>query len=188
MFTRISLTGVVTAALAAFGVAGCGEPPTGAGAPQGQFAPAGLVSSTMRGTGGMGPGTPTFDGIERQWFDIDVGVSGGVASGRMEYIDSSFVKPEDGNYPHFVVGPERPGTSILSFAPTSETCATFEGVGYLINTGELLAFRVEACDMGTPGVGLDTFGIEVPQRLITHGGIYRAGPFPLVYGELTASF
>jgi hypothetical protein len=190
MITRVPLAAVVTAALAAFGVAGCSDSPTATGAlAQGRpsFATTAFVINAMRGTGGMGPGTPTFDGIERQWFDIDVGASGGMPYGRMEYIDSGFVKPEDGNHPHFVVGPQWPGTAILSFVPTSATCVAFEGVGYLRNTGELLGFRAEACDNGAPGAGLDTFGIEVPQRLLTHGGVYRAGPFFLVYGELTAA-
>jgi len=132
----------------------------------------------------MGPGIPTYYGIERQWFDFDV--SGGPPSGRLDYIDSAFVK-SDGHYPHLVVGAQYPGTAITSFTPTSDNCAEFTGVGYLINTGESLAFLIEACDNAQPGVGFDTFGITVPQRILDVGTFYSAGPFPLVYGELTAA-
>ena len=150
------------------------------------LATAAFVMNGMRGNGGIGSGTPTFYGKDRQVFDLNVGISGGLAYGTLDYVDSGFVK-SDGNYPHFVVGPQWPGTAITSFVQVSDACAEFQGIGYLINTGEQLAFNVDACDNGTPGAGIDTFGIEVPQRLITNGNVYRAGPLPLVYGELTAS-
>ena len=172
--------------LVALGMLGCDnlKSPVDAGSLRGPSLALTTVVTGMRGTGGMGPGTPTFFGIERQWFDIDVSAT--PASGRMEYIDSSFVK-SDGHYPHFVVGAQYPGTAITSFTPTSDKCVEFTGVGYLINTGESLAFLVEACDNGQPGVGFDTFGITVPQRILDVGTFYSAGPFPLVYGELTAA-
>jgi len=182
MASRTVGIGCCVAALTAFAVAGC-ESPTAEMGPS--LAIGTTVVTAMQGTGGIGDGAPTFYGQNRQWFDLDVGVSTGVVYGRMEYVDSGFVK-EDGNYPHFVVGPEWPGTAVATFVQTSATCVEFEGMGWLINTGEYLAFRVETCDNGEPGAGLDTFAITVPQRLLTHGNVYRAGPLPLVYGELTA--
>lgn len=150
------------------------------------FAASAFVMTGIQGSGGMGSGTPTYYGKDRQVFTLDVGIAGGLAYGTLDYVDSGFVK-SDGNYPHFVVGPDWLGTAITSFIQRSDACADFQGVGYLINTGEQLAFNVGACDHGSPGAGVDTFAIEVPQRLITNGNVYRAGPLPLVYGDLTAS-
>jgi hypothetical protein len=170
--------------LAMCALSGCDHPGASPTAPS--LATSAFLMSGMQGTGGMGGGTPTYYGYDRQWFDIDVGTSNGLPYGTMEYIDSGFVK-SDGHYPDFVVGPSWPGTAITGFVQTSSACAQFQGMGYLKNTGEQLAFDAMACDHGTPGVGVDTFEIQVPQRLITNGGVYRAGPLPLVYGDLTAS-
>jgi hypothetical protein len=144
------------------------------------------VITALRGLGAIGSGTPTYYGVDRQRFDFDAGIGAAGAYGRLDYVDSGFVK-EDGQPPHFVVGPAWPGTGVGSFTQTSPTCAAFDGVGKLLNTGELLAFRIEACDNGQPGAAVDVFGIEVPQRLLTHGEIYRAGPLSLSAGEVVRS-
>jgi hypothetical protein len=186
MRSRIGRDGLWVA-LAGLGVLGCDNSMSSvdAGSPrQPSLAVTAFAVTGMRGTGGMGPGIPTTFGIERQWFDFDV--SGTPPAGRLDYIDSAFVK-SDGHHPHLVVGAQYPGTAITSFAPTSEKCAQFTGVGYLINTGESLAFVIDACDNAQPGVAFDTFGITVPQRILDVGTFYQAGPFPLVYGELTAA-
>ena len=143
------------------------------------------VITAMSGNGAIGFSDTTYYGIDHQSFAFSVGVAVSGPYGWFDYIDSAFVK-EDGNYPHLVAGPEWDGTAIVSFIQTSSTCVEFEGVGRLLNTNELLGFRVETCDNGSPGPGLDTFGIQVPQRLLTHGGVYRAGPMPLIRGEVTA--
>ena len=99
MHRRIWKVGLVVA-FAALGVLGCDNSisPGDADSPrQPSLAVTAFAITGMRGTGGMGPGTPTFFGIERQWFDFDV--SGGPPSGRLDYIDSAFVK-SDGHYPH----------------------------------------------------------------------------------------
>lgn len=179
--TRTTL-GFGMIALSTLAVVGC-ENPTGAEreASYGMFA---TVITAMTGSGEIGSGDRTFYGEDRQVFSLNVGLSMGVPYGQFDYIDYGFLK-EDGNFPHFVVGPSWFGTAITTFVPTSAACAEFTGVGYLINTGEYLAFRVQTCDNGQPGAGRDVFGIEVPQRLVTHGNVYIAGPFELNTGELT---
>ena len=189
MTGRTSTHGGLLVALTVLGTVGCDNPSTAVGTPSvgdALLLPASTVITAMRGAGAIGSGDPTFGGVDRQSFVLDVGTSAGVPYGQFDYIDSGFVK-EDGNYPHFVVGSEYSGTAITNFAQTSDACAAFDGVGRLLNTGELLAFHAETCDNGQPGVGLDSFGIYVPQRLLTHSTIYRAGPFLLSRGELTAS-
>jgi hypothetical protein len=188
MANRIA-NGSLVVVLAALGAASCEHAPTSIdarGASRPSFATAAGVITAMRGRGAIGSGQPTYYGVDHQWFALDVGSSGGVVYGTLDYIDSGFVKG-DGNYPHFVVGPDWPGTAVATFVQTSSTCVEFDGVGRLINTGELLAFRAAACDTDEPGVGLDVFGIEAPQRLVTNGDIYRAGPLALWHGEVTAS-
>jgi hypothetical protein len=174
---------VGTAGLVVLIMAACEQPTTFA-----NDAPRALVVASvmtgMSGAGAIGSGSPTFYGLDRQAFVIDVGLAATGPYGKFDYVDSGFVK-EDGDYPHFVVGPEWAGTRIVSFAPTSGECAEFAGVGRLLNTDELLAFRVMTCDYGTPGTDLDVFGIEVPQRLLTHGDIYSEGPLALARGNLT---
>ena len=167
------------------GLAQCREPASPDAAVQRALLLAGGMSR-MSGSGAIGSRDKTFYGVDVQSFVLDAGESMGVPYGQFDYIDSGFVK-EDGNYPHFVVGPEWPGTGVFAFAQTSAMCADIAGVGHLINTGELLAFQLRTCDNGTPGVGLDEFGIQVPQRLITHGGVYFAGPAVLFRGELTST-
>jgi hypothetical protein len=181
--------GCLIVVLAVLGAAGCGNAPTSSdalGQPGPSFATAAVVINGMQGRGAIGSGQPTYYGVDHQWFVLNVGISGGVVYGQLDYIDSGFVK-QDGNYPHFVVGPDWPGTAVASFVQTSNTCVEFDGVGRLINTGELLAFRATTCDNAQPGVELDVFGIEAPQRLVTNGDIYRAGPLTLWNGEVTAS-
>jgi hypothetical protein len=181
--------GCFSVVLGALGVVGCDHAPTSIdalGQPGPTFATAAVVINGMQGRGAIGSGQPTYYGVDHQWFVLDVGISGGVVYGQLDYIDSGFVK-QDGTPPHFVVGPDWPGTAVVSFVQTSNTCVEFEGAGRLINTGELLAFRATTCDNDQPGVELDVFGIEAPQRLVTNGDIYRAGPLPLWYGEVTAS-
>lgn len=122
----------------------------------------------MRGAGTLGDGHETEDGVWRQYFDFNVGIDNGVVDGVLVYVDSAVIKV-DGEPAELHVGASYPGTAVLSFVQTSETCVEFDGIGYLLNTGELLAFRAEACDNGASG---DFFGLEVPQRLLTHGQTY----------------
>lgn len=188
MTRRVSTTGGLIVALAALGAAGCEHTSTAIDAPpdRGPSLVTAAAITGMRGAGAIGSGEPTPSGVRTQSFDLEAGVSPGGVYGRLYYIDSALVK-EDGNHPHLVVGPEWPGTFVATFNQTSGTCVAFDGMGRLLNTGELLAFQVDACDNGEPGVGLDVFGILVPQRLVTHGGVYKEGPAPLSRGELTQS-
>lgn len=129
--------------------------------------------TSMRGAGTLGYGETTADGgVSRQSFDFNVGIDNGLVQGTMVYIDSAVVKVEDNEPAELRVGDEYPGTEILSFVQTSATCVEFDGTGYLVNTGELLAFKAEACDNGSPGVDADFFGLRVPQRFLTHGQEY----------------
>lgn len=124
----------------------------------------------MRGAGTLGDGHEIGDGVWRQYFDFNVGIDNGVVDGVLVYVDSAVIKEEDGEPAELRVSSTYPGTAILSFVQTSETCVEFDGTGYLINTGELLAFTAEACDNG---VDVDFFGLEVPQRFVTHGQSYH---------------
>lgn len=172
------------AALVPFGALGCGTAPTAVEAPSFVVA---VVITGMRGSGAIGLGEPTAaGGVNRQVFDADVGTRSGMAYGTLDYTDYGFTKA-DGNPPHLVVGPTWAGTAIVTFVQTSGTCVEFEGVGRLLNTGELLGFRAQTCDNGQPGVGLDVFAIAVPQRLITDATLYQRGPDMLSSGELTLS-
>ena len=178
------------AAVAALGAAGCNNPTTSLGGERplrpsfGTF-PAVIVE--MRGAGTLGDGAPTTaGGVNRQLFAFDAGISSDIVFGTLDYTDSGFTKP-DGKPPHFVVGPAYPGTVVATFVQMSNTCVEFDGQGEVLNTGEILAFRIQACDNGSPGVGLDVFAIYVPERLLTDGQAYQRGPDMITSGEITAT-
>ncbi len=170
------------AAVAAPWALGCSNPPTALDARSNgrpSLATATSVITEMRGTGTLGDGTRFPGGyVNTQTFSFDAGIGVTGVYGTLDYTDSSFHKA-DGNAPHFVVGPQYPGSAIASFVQTSNNCVEFAGDGYLINTGEFLAFRIDACDYGSPGTGLDTFYISVPERP------YNVGPAALTSGEIT---
>lgn len=155
-------------------LAGCEGLPTDGGATPGEPAAKGAVSTTvamtgLRGDGAIGTGEPTADGKKLQEFVFDVGAD---LTGRLDYVDHAVIKA-DGNPARLVAGPDVPGTAVSEFAQTSTACATFAGVGKVVNTGELVDFRVEACDYGSPGVPVDEFGIRVEWRTVSHGSPYE---------------
>jgi hypothetical protein len=171
---------VVSVALTTLGAVGCGRP-TG---PVEALQLAAVAITSTRGTGTIGNGVPAGDGVATYAFSFAAGISGGLASGTLDYTDYAVLKP-DGQYAHFVVGPSYPGTMVATFVQTSSTCVEFDGQGKLLNTGELLAFRVQACDNGAGWS--DVFAIYVPERLVTHGQPYQRGPDMLSSGDIISS-
>lgn len=167
---------LLTGALGTLTLAGCDGPlaPERAGERAAPLFDATTPAITrMRGAGTLGYGEPRPDGgVSRQYFDFNAGIDNGVVDGVLVYVDSAVIK-EDGRPAELRVGSLYPGTAVLTFVQTSATCVEFEGTGYLINTGELLGFKVQACDNGEPGLDLDYFGLAVPQRLLTHGQAYH---------------
>lgn len=182
-----AVAAVLAGALTALGLGACDHAtaPREVSQPVSQIS--GVVITGMRGAGAIGRGEPTSaGGVNRQEFTLDAGIKNGLVYGTLDYTDYSFTK-SDGKPPHFVVGPTYPGTVVATFVQTSSTCVEFDGMGEVLNTGELLAFRVQACDNGSPGVGRDVFAIYVPERLLTDGQPYQRGPDVLSDGELILS-
>lgn len=142
------------------------------------------IITAMRGAGTIGDGSATEDGKRLQQFDLDVSADG--LSGYFDYVDYAVIK-EDGNPAHLRVAPDMEGTAITDFVQISTTCVEFDGVGRLMNNGELLHFRARTCDNAQPGENIDVFGIWVPERMLTHGVLYQRGPDVLSDGELTAT-
>lgn len=139
------------------------------------------VITGIHGAGELGDGSPAGDSINLQEFEFDVTED---VSGSLDYTDNAVIK-SDGNPANLRAGPDVEGTAITGFVQLSSTCVEFAGVGKVTNTGELLEFRVEVCDNGKPGTGLDVFGIWVEQRFATHGSPYQRGPDMLSGGEIT---
>jgi hypothetical protein len=117
------------------------------------------LETGVRVTGGsaIGPGLP-IPGSDRQEFVFDVT---NAPEGRLVVRDYTFVR-RDRSVASLTVDPVLDAaTEIRSFDRTSPTCATFGGIGR-VDTGELVAFTVDACDNGIPGMGQDFFGLTVP--------------------------
>src|SRR6266511_2253621 len=91
---------VVSVALTTLGAVGCGRP-TG---PVQALQTAAVAITSTRGTGTIGNGVPAGDGVATYAFSFAAGISGGLASGTLDYTDYAVLKP-DGQYAHFVVGP-----------------------------------------------------------------------------------
>lgn len=140
-----------------------------------------IVIQDMRGAGAIGDGGATGSGgLDRQVFEMEVGVENGVVAGSLEYTDSAALEA-DGLPARFVVGPDEPGTAIVEWTQISDACVELEGVGRLVNAGELVSFEVRACDAADAGTHLDVFGLRIPERS------YAKGPDTLSDGDLTAT-
>lgn len=187
--TRWRLGGI--GILGVFALAACGDPASPTADTVRSTGPAfdevaEVAITRMKGAGTIGDGEPAGDSIWLQQFDMDVGVENGVIQGAFDYVDYSVFK-EDGEPAHLRAAPDTEGTAITDFVQISSTCVEFDGIGKLMNNGELLHFKARACDNGHPGVGLDVFAIWVPERFITHGTAYQRGIDMLSDGELTAT-
>lgn len=130
----------------------------------------------LHGTGELVSGGDTLNTLI---FDLDVGIESGVVGGSLDYTDQRVVLA-DGNPARLRAGPEVDGTAITSFLQMSNSCIESTGIGELVNTGELLRFRIQACDNAPGEEHLDAFGIWVPDEE------YQAGPDLLWSGDLIA--
>lgn len=168
------------ALLVGLAVAGCGEAieplaPPASEAPPVLRALVPIPIAGIEGDGALGDGLPDGNGgIRRQEFRFAAGPD---LSGFVDMTDYS-VRRADGTPAEMHVGPDVPGTAILAFVHRSAACVEFAGIGRL-DTDETKEFRIEACDNGTPGVGLDVFGVSIPTRP------YFKGPDMLSEGEIT---
>jgi hypothetical protein len=207
-----------TGELAAFTVAACDGGPPGSGQDAfrisvpdaGGYAREGALSSgdivksdgsgslptftRATGLGAIGQGDAT-PGSDRQEFDFEANATPG---GRLTFIDYTVVRA-DGSAGHMTVDPDDyPDTGVTSFQQLSATCVRFGGTGRL-DTGELWAFFVDACDEADPGVGFDRFTITLPDRAgpgvpftrsgtLTSGDIVLSGDAPApTTGDLTVT-
>lgn len=138
----------------------------------------------VSGLGTIGSGTAT-PGSDRQEFDFDATVA---PSGRLTYVDYGVVRG-DGTVGRLIVDSGTdPETGVSSYRQTSATCVEVGGTGR-IDTGELWAFVIDACDNANPGSGFDTFALDLPGRgyarsgTLTSGDIVLGDP-PPVTGDL----
>lgn len=159
-------------------VVGCGDAlaPERQGPAVPAFSHGGTTHPTVTGLGAIGDGL-AVPFMDRQEFDFDVT---GAPGGRLFMRDFRAVRA-DGSIGSLTADPAiDPATGINAFVQTSAACVTFGGIGRL-DTGDLLDFSVDACDNGSPGAGVDFFGISVPgigyneSDVITDGEITLTG-------------
>jgi hypothetical protein len=134
------------------------------------------LGAGVRVTGGsaIGPGAP-IPGSDRQEFVFDVT---NAPTGRLVVRDYTFVR-SNGTVASLTVDPLLDtATGISSFTQTSPACVTFGGRGR-VDTGEVVAFTVDACDHGTPGAGMDSFGLTVPSFNYRKSGTLTEGEIAL---------
>ena len=129
----------------------------------------------IAGGGAIGAGGAAA-GTDRQEFSFDVTNTPG---GRFFLRDFRFVR-RDGAIGSLTADPAvHAATGITFFTRTSGACVSFGGTGR-VDTGELVSFSVDACDHGSPGAGVDVFGLRVP-----YFGYSKSGT--LTQGEITLS-
>ena len=169
-----------TGGLVAFTVVACDNAPGGSGADvfrmlvpeaggydrggsisSGDIAESGAAPATVpraRGVGAIGPGTATL-GSNYQQFDFDVSAD---LTGRMVFSDYSVVR--NGAAGRMIVDPPADAsTELRGFHQISATCVRITGRGR-IDTGELWRFYIDACDNASPGTGVDSYAILLPDR------------------------
>ncbi len=145
--------------------------------PPGPGAPAFARVGTGAAFGAIGSGTAT-PGSDRQTFDFDVTDTSG---GRLRYTDFAFVRANGSVVTLTADSAADPATGITAFTQTSAACARFGGRGRE-DSGELAEFTVDACDNGSPGVGVDFFGIAVPTLGYSKSGTLTDGDITLSGG------
>jgi len=134
----------------------------------------GTAAVTGVGAIGQSLALPTMN---RQEFDFDVP---GTTGARFFFRDYSVVRTSPSLLGSMTVDPADGATGITSFAQTSARCITFGGIGR-VDTGDLFAFSVMACDNGSPGAGLDFLSMSVPDinydkaNKLTDGEITTSG-------------
>lgn len=137
----------------------------------------GSTHPAVAGLGALGNGLaiPTMN---RQEFDFDATDPPG---GRLFVRDFRAVRG-DGSVGSLTANPAvDAATGISSFTQTSATCVTFGGIGRH-DSGELMEFSADACDNGSPGTGVDSFGISVPVINYSVSGTLTEGEITLSGG------
>jgi hypothetical protein len=140
--------------------------------PQGTAYDIGAYEMRLRGTsvGAIGPGSAT-PGSDRQTFDFNVINAPG---GRLFVRDLTLVR-SNGSVASLTADPAvDAATRISAFTKTSAACVRFSGTGRVDN-GPLVDFSVDACDNGSPGAGVDSFGISVPAFAYSKSGTLTEG-------------
>lgn len=122
------------------------------------------------GKGGIGSSV-ALPGMHRQEFDFHVTSP---PAGRFFIRDYGVLRTSTELLASMTVDPNDPATGISRFEQTSATCVAFEGIGR-VDTGDLFAFSVTACDNGSPGAGLDFFSISVPDINYSKGASLTDG-------------
>lgn len=136
----------------------------------------GAASLETSGRGGIGSSV-ALPGMNRQEFDFLVTSP---PAGRLFIRDYSVVRTSAELLASLRVDPADPATGISQVEQTSATCVVFGGIGR-VDTGDLFAFSVTACDNGSPGARVDFFSITVPdinytkQASLTDGEITISG-------------
>lgn len=134
---------------------------------------------TGRGAIGSSLAIPLSD---RQEFDFDA--TDTPPGGRLFYRDWGFLRQDLTLLSGATLTADPavdPATGISSFTQTSAACVTFGGRA-VTDRGAYLYFSVDACDNGSPGVGVDTFAIHVYEVDFEYS---RSGT--LTEGEITLS-
>ena len=136
----------------------------------------GSTHTAVTGLGAIGSGL-AIPYMDRQEFDFN---ATDTPDGRLFFRDFRAVRA-DGSVASLTANQAvDAATGISYFSQTSAACATFGGIGR-VDTGELVDFSVDACDNGSPGTGVDIFGISVPvrayslSRTLTEGEITLSG-------------
>jgi hypothetical protein len=142
--------GRIAALVTAVAALGCGEP-TALAPGRGDLLP---LPATTRITG-LGAFLPPGERLE---FDFNITDAPG---GRIVITWYASYPPPWG-VERLTVDPSDAATQIVSFTRTSAACVEVRGIGRLDITQELKVFVVDACDNANPGVGFDTFTINVP--------------------------
>lgn len=129
----------------------------------------------LTGVGAIGPGSPT-PGSSLQDFDFDVASD---LSGNLLYRDWGITRA-DGTVATITVAETDSGTGITAVRDGSAVCADpalgaeFDATGRL-DTGELTAFTVRACDNGAADSGLDFFEMSVPGHAYARSDFLSSG-------------
>jgi hypothetical protein len=139
-----------------------------------------ITGVRITGLGAIGTSSSATPRSDRQEFDFEATDTPG---GRLFYRDWSFIRENpDGSVtvPTVTVDPTTdPETGITSFVQTTAACVVFGGRVRISDTREIFDFTIEACDNGSPGAGLDTFRIDLPDAPYVASGTLFDGEITL---------
>jgi len=113
----------------------------------------------LRGVGFIGSGT------DIQTFGFDV-------QSMQARITGLFLGAEPSTSATLITSPTEPGTSFTNFRSSSSFCsdashgAEFDAVGHLVEptVNTYVTYTVKGCDNGPPGIGVDTWSVDIPSR------------------------